>query len=103
MQSHDRQKEEKNQNGQPRESRGNNRTSRFQGRYSHYTPLTGAVQKRCTYSAHLRPERSVMWRCSGAVQKRSTNSAYEEMFFISRVGAVQVALRTATRTVPKAK
>ncbi|KAK0584356.1 hypothetical protein LWI29_011870 [Acer saccharum] len=39
-QSRDRQKDEKNQKGQPRESRGNNRTSRFRGRYSHYTPLT---------------------------------------------------------------
>ncbi|KAK1583068.1 hypothetical protein Q3G72_020711 [Acer saccharum] len=40
-QSRDRQKDEKNQKGQPREGRGNNRTSRFRGKYSHYTPLTG--------------------------------------------------------------
>ena len=40
-QSCDRQKDEKSQKGQSRESRGNNRTSRFRGRYSHYTPLTG--------------------------------------------------------------
>ncbi|KAK0608559.1 hypothetical protein LWI29_032537 [Acer saccharum] len=40
-QSRDRQKDEKNQKRQPREGRGNNRTSRFRGRYSHYTPLTG--------------------------------------------------------------
>ena len=40
-QSRDHQKDEKRQKGPPRESRGGNRASKFQGKYNHYTPLTG--------------------------------------------------------------
>ncbi|KAK1570704.1 hypothetical protein Q3G72_005980 [Acer saccharum] len=39
-QSRDHQRDEKGQKGHPRESRGNARANRFQGRYNHYTPLT---------------------------------------------------------------
>ena len=44
-QSRDHQRDEKRQNGQPRESRGGNRINKFQGRYNHYTPLT-AIKRR---------------------------------------------------------
>ena len=40
-QSRDRPREEKSRKNQPRETQGSNRTSRFRGRYSNYTPLTG--------------------------------------------------------------
>ena len=41
MQSRDHQKDEKGQKEYPREGRGNARANKFQGRYNHYTPLTG--------------------------------------------------------------
>ena len=42
----------------------------------------GAVQKRCTYSATLFPERAELWRCSGTVQRRCSNSAHEELWIL---------------------